>query len=205
MNRIRLKQTAAAGLTCAIVASVIGIATGAAAPFNDDDSSGLNGTEAETLPGPPPIGAAISLRRGALEGDGRRVISGPPVHSELVVPTRSGDDFETVTQDSGTVKSVSGDQLTITEGTEEATYRTVTIEIPDDAKVLRNGEQVELGDLKEGDRVHVSRSPDDSFVFATDEEFFEKAIHRFRDLPRPPRAGGLMPGLPPTPWPRRGN
>ena len=42
---------------------------------------------------------------------------GPAVHAELVVANRSGNGFETVTLDNGTVKSVNGDQLTITEGT----------------------------------------------------------------------------------------
>jgi hypothetical protein len=220
MKRTRLMQTAAAAAVCAIVASVIGITTGAAAPSDDDNgngSDGANGAGASAFPGSLPAGAVIALRSAhpgkggpVLDHVGPAPIGGPPVHSEMVVPTRNGEDFETVTQDSGTVKSVSGDELTITEGTEEATYRTVTLEIPADAKVVRNGEDAELGDLKAGDRVHVSQSSDGSFVFATDGEYFEEAIKRLRDLPgpprlrdlpRPPRAGGLPPGLPmPMVW-----
>ena len=208
MNRTRIMQTAAAAAACAVVAAAIGITTTAAAPSEDENGNGngANGTKAAPFPGPPPIGGGIAIRHGRPGEEGLSVIGGPPVHSEMVVPTRNGEDFQTVTQDSGTVDSVSGDELTITEGTEEATYKTVTLEIPEDAKVLRNGEEVELGDLKQGDRVHVSQSPDDSFVFATDEDFFEKATHRrFRDLPRPPRTEGLPPGLPAVPMDRRGN
>lgn len=211
MNRTRIMQTAAAAATCAIVASAIGIATGAAAPSDNDNGKGSKDLEGAVFPGAPGIGAGIAFKhRGALkerfDEGGPRPIGGPPVHSELVVPTRSGEDFETITQDSGTVKSVSGEQLTITEGTEEATYDTVTLDIPNDANVLRNGERAELGDLKEGDNVHVSQGPDHTFVFATDEDFVEKAMSRLRrNLPRPPRIGGLPPGLPPVPMARREN
>src|SRR6476620_6254804 len=62
---------------------------------------------------------------------------GGPVRAELVVPDRQGG-FKTVTLDRGTVDSVSGDQLTIKEGTPKATYKTVTLTIPSDAKVRRN-------------------------------------------------------------------
>src|SRR4051812_49116255 len=54
---------------------------------------------------------------------------GGPVHAELVVPDRQGG-FQTVTFDRGTVESVSGDQLTIKEGTPKATYKTITLTIP---------------------------------------------------------------------------
>lgn len=216
MNRKRIMQSATAAAACALVAAAIGITTTAAAPSDEENGNGngSNGPTAGPFPGPPAIAGAIAIRHRGAGEKGLSVIGGPPVHSEIVVPTRDGEDFQTVTQDSGTVESVSGNELTITEGTEEATYKTVTLEIPEDAKVLRNGEEVELGELKQGDRVHVSQSPEDSFVFATDEDFFEKAFHRrlgdlprpprLRDLPRPPRAGGLPPCRP-VPMARRGS
>jgi hypothetical protein len=209
MDRSRIKYTAAAALICASVAATIGIATGAAAPSSKDKGSSANNpgeagyVASARVPAPPGArrGGKILFRAGGPI----REFGGPPVHSEMVVPTKSGEDFQTVTQDSGKVKSVSGDQLTITEGTEEATYDTVTLDIPSDAKVLRNGKDVELGDLQAGDQVHVSQSPQDSFVFATDSEFFKKAIRHRRGLPPPPGVGGLPPGIPPAPMARRGN
>jgi hypothetical protein len=78
-----------------------------------------------------------------------------PVHAELVVPTRQGT-FKTVTFDRGTVDSVSGDQLTIKEGTRTATFKTLTLTIPADAKVRRNGEDAQLSDLQQGDVVAVT-------------------------------------------------
>jgi hypothetical protein len=190
MNRSRIKQTAIAALTCATVAGAIGIATVAAAPPNNGPTNHRAGPRdmPPGMPPPPALG-----RRGVPP----TIISGPPLHSEMVVPTRSGNDFITVTQDSGTVKSVSGDRLTITEGTEEATYKTVTLAIPGDATIVRNGKRAELADLRMSDQVHVSQSPQDSFVFASDSDYRKSAFRRFRHLPRPPGAGGLPPGGPP--------
>jgi hypothetical protein len=210
MNRTRLMQTSVAAATCAVVAAAIGITTGAAAPSNDSTTKDSSGPRLDVA-GPPPDGrmkdgAGPRLDVAVLPAPpalGRKVeapaiIGGPPLHSEMVVPTRSGENFVTVTQDSGTVKSVSGDQLTITEGTKEATYKTVTLDIPSDARVVRNGRNAELGDLRQGDHVHVSQSPQDSFVFATDSDYMKNAFRRFKHLPPPPDVDGLPPGLPPT-------
>jgi hypothetical protein len=226
MNRSRIKHTATAIVACATVAAVVGIATGAAAPSsNNSDSNGnASGPPAQfgTAIGPPPAGAAFSAVTG---GKGRRAtvviggpgpggpgaFGGPPVHSEMVVPNRAGDDFITVTQDNGKVNSVSGSQLTITEGTDKATYKTVTLDIPSDAKVVRDGDKAALSDLQAGDQVHVSQSPDNSFVFATDSQFQKKMLKQFREhfknLPKPPSVlpGGPPPGLPPEVLGRRGN
>jgi hypothetical protein len=199
MDRSRIKYTAAAALICASVAATIGIATGAAAPSSNDkgdssDDGGAAGYVATArFPAPPGAhrGASVIFRAGGPI----RELGGPPVHSEMVIPTKSGDDFETVTQDSGKVKSVSGDQLTITEGTEQATYKTVTLDVPSDAKVIRKGEKADLGDLQQGDQVHVSQSPENTFVFAADFEFAKK-LRKHGGLPPPPGVGGLPPGLP---------
>src|SRR3954453_10918302 len=88
------------------------------------------------------------------------------VHAEAVVPTRSGD-FATVVFDRGTVKDVSGDQLTVTEGTKDATYKTETFTVPDGAKIRRWGtDDAKLSDLQTGDRVAVIRTPKKYFVLA---------------------------------------
>lgn len=198
MKRSRFTQVAAAAAICATVAAMIGIATGAAAPTSTKNGTRPPAGPRGKFPGPPPGG---KLLRGA----GEHPIGGPPVHSEMVVPNKAGDDFITITQDSGKVDSVSGDQLTITEGTKDATYKTVTIDVPSDAKVLRNGKQAELGDLQAGDQAHVSQSPDGSFVFATDGDFLKGMMRHGRGMPPPPGFGGGMPGGPPpmAPPPRQ--
>jgi hypothetical protein len=70
--------------------------------------------------------------------------------------------------DRGSFSSLSGDQLTITEGTKTATYKTVTLTIPSGATVRRNGEAAKLSDLKSGDTVMVLQSPQGTVVTADD-------------------------------------
>jgi hypothetical protein len=207
MNRSRIKQTGAAIFACASVAAVVGIATGAAAPSNNGSSNskgrGPSVAAYGTAIGPPPPGGLVSTE--VAKGKGPRLFfrgppgvtafavggpapafTGPPVHSEMVVPNEAGDGF-----------------ITITEGTEKATYKTVTLDIPSDAKVVRDGDKAQLSDLQKGDQVHVSQSPNGSFVFATDSAFQQKMLKQFRqhfkDLPKPPAGvpGGMPPGLPP--------
>src|SRR5262249_11090910 len=93
--------------------------------------------------------------------------AGPPVHSENVVPNKTGG-FDTVTMDRGSFSSLSGDKLTITEGTKSATYKTLTLTIPSGASVSRNGEAAKLSDLKSGDTVMVAQSPNGTDVAAHD-------------------------------------
>ena len=96
-------------------------------------------------------------------GHGMRM--GQPVHADLVVPDRQGG-FQNVTMDRGTVSSVSGDQLTIDEGTPKATYKTLTLTIPSDATVSRNRQSAQLSDLQPGDFVAVVQSQGKTFVTA---------------------------------------
>jgi hypothetical protein len=79
------------------------------------------------------------------------------VHGDLVVPTKSG--FVTVTFDRGTIQTVTGNQLTIVEGTKTATYKTVTLTIPSDARVRVDGKKASVADLKAGQRVLVVQGP----------------------------------------------
>ena len=195
MDRSRIKYTAAAALICASVAATIGIATGAAAPSSSSSGNVSEADDIAAAPFPAPPGVRRGARVIFRDAGPIREFGGPPVHSEMVVPTKSGEDFETITQDSGTVQSVSGDQLTITEGTKQATYKTVTLDIPSDATVIRKGEKAELGDLQQGDQVHVSQSPQHTFVYAADLEF-TKTLRKHGGLPPPPGVGGLPPGLP---------
>jgi GTPase involved in cell partitioning and DNA repair len=86
------------------------------------------------------------------------------VHGELVVPNGTG--FATVTFDRGTVKSVSGNTLTVTDGTRTKTYKDVTLTIPAGAAVRNNGATASLSDLKAGERVVVVQGPKHTWVIA---------------------------------------
>ena len=155
---------------CAAIGAVAGIAGGAASPSSN---------------GNPPA-AHWRMHRG---GPG-----GPPVHAEAVVPKRSGSGFETVTEDNGKLKSRSGDDITITEGTRTQTYKDATITIPSAARIIRDGKKATLDDLNTGDFVHVTRSPERTLVFAVDSNFrprFQGGRRGFRDGP---------PGHPPGPF-----
>lgn len=152
---------------CAAVGAVAGIAGGAASPHS----------------GAKPRAPMMRMHR-----DFR---GGPPVHAELVVPKRSGNGFETVTEDNGKLKSRSGNDITITEGTRTEKYKDVTITIPSDARVRRNGQRAAADDLKDGDFVHVVQSPEGTFVFAADANFrppFQGGHRGFGHGPPPPGA-----------------
>jgi hypothetical protein len=103
-------------------------------------------------------GAARARRRGL------RGLAVRAVHADAVVHTKNG--FKTVTLDRGTVASVSGDQLQITEGTPKATYKTVTLTIPSSAVVRDQGKKASLSDVKAGQRVLVYQGPKRERVIA---------------------------------------
>jgi hypothetical protein len=90
------------------------------------------------------------------------------VHVEEVVLNRAGTAFITETDDNGVVKSVSGNDVTITESAGNVTYKDATITIPSGATVVRNGASASLTALKAGDHVQVRRSSDGTSVFAFD-------------------------------------
>ncbi len=75
------------------------------------------------------------------------------VHADAVVATKHG--FVTVTLDRGYLERVSGDTLTVREATKTATYKTVTLTLPADARVRNNGHRATLGELRPGERVVV--------------------------------------------------
>jgi len=86
------------------------------------------------------------------------------VHGDLVVYTKKG--FVTVTFDRGFVQSVSGNTLTLREGTKKATYKTVTLTLPSNAKVRNNRQASTLSALKPGERVTVLQAPSRTTVVA---------------------------------------
>lgn len=149
MTRSRLIQGAAVVTVCAALGAAAGIAGSAAAPTKHSKAAGSG-----TYPG---------SGRGPL----KQRFAGPPVHSESVVPNQNGG-FDTITMDRGAFQSVSGDQLTIKEGTKTATYKTPTLTIPSDATIRRNGAAAKLSDLQSGDEVLVIKGPQGTTVLAAD-------------------------------------
>ena len=86
------------------------------------------------------------------------------VHASDVVHTRQG--FVTRTLDRGTVDSVSGQTLTMTDGTRKAQYHQQTITIPSGAKVRDDRKTASLSDLTAGQRVLVVQMPQRTIVRA---------------------------------------
>jgi hypothetical protein len=149
-----MMRMGAVGAVCALVGGAAGIAASSASSPTPTKAAGASAAIAE---GPGP-----RLGFGPVAD-----AAGPPVHSENVVPNRKGG-FDSVTMDRGSFSSLSGDQLTITEGTKTATYKTVTLTIPSGATVRRNGDAAKLSDLKSGDMVMVLQSPQGTVVTAHD-------------------------------------
>lgn len=86
------------------------------------------------------------------------------VRGSLVVNSKRG--FVTVTFERGVVDSVSGDQLTMTEATRKASYKTVTLTIPANARVRENRVPSGLSALTHGQRVNVITTPTRTYVTA---------------------------------------
>ncbi|MEA2390989.1 MAG: hypothetical protein QOK31_1098 [Solirubrobacteraceae bacterium] len=184
MKHLKSTRTGLIAALCVMVGAAGGIAGSTAAKHKSTHraSSRAAGT-APRFPGPPPGAHRMA------------------VHEDEVVLNKAGTAFITATEDNGIVQSVSGDQLTLKEGTKTVTYKTVTVTVPSGAKVYRNGATAQLSDLKAGDHAHVSQSSDGAVVFAGD------AAHgpgpgghrfgpgRFRDHGFGP--GGPPPGGPP--------
>jgi hypothetical protein len=103
--------------------------------------------------------AAAHAKRGGLRRLARRA-----VHGSAVIHTKQG--FVTVTFDRGTVDTVNGQQLTLTEGTAKASYKTVTLTIPTNARVRDDRQKATLSAVKPGQRVIVVQAPKRTLVIA---------------------------------------
>jgi hypothetical protein len=177
MKRSTTVRMGAFGAVCALAGGAAGIAGSSASSRRSTRPTTAAGAVAERR-GPPGW-------LGPLAG-----LAGPPVHADAVVPNDKGG-FDAVTMDRGKFASLSGDQLTITEGTKTATYKTVTLTIPPSASVRRNDEAAKLSDLKTGDAVLIAQSPQGTVVAADDAQHAERLHHEFRgpalgELPRRP-------------------
>jgi hypothetical protein len=186
MKSKHMMRSIVIGALCVAVGAAAGIAGGSAATSSKSSSKAKASERLRSHlrsygPGPFKLGG------------------GPPVHSEAVVLNKARDGFITVTTDAGVVKSISGDEVTITEGTKTLTYKDATVTIPGDATARRNGSKAELGDLKAGDHVVVSRSSDGTFVGAFDSQHQPPFGGRRHLGPPPGLPGQPPPGLPGQP------
>ena len=102
-----------------------------------------------------------AVKRAGIRARGLRRLS-RAVQGSAVVHTKNG--FATVTFARGKVEAVSGNQLTIAEGTRTATYKTVTLTIPANAVIRDNRSPATLADVKAGQRVLVVQAPKRTFV-----------------------------------------
>jgi hypothetical protein len=143
--RTHSKLLLVAGSCVALGAGASAIATAGAATSNSSNSSNAG------------------KRHAAHIRPGRR-LAARAVQGHLIVATKTG--FVPVTFERGTVKSVSGQELILTEGTKQATYKTVTLTIPTNARVRDNRKQSTLADVTSGQRATVVQTPKATFVIA---------------------------------------
>jgi hypothetical protein len=191
MRRIKLPQLGLVIAVCALVGALAGIAGSAAAPSKSSKKSAKATKAAPRVfrfrGGPPPGGIGF---RG-----------GPAVHSEAVVPNKAGDGFITVTSDAGTVKSVSGNDITIDESVGSIHYKDATVTIPSDATVIRNHAKAAVSDIKAGDDIRVIASSEQTFVIAEDAAFQKQERKQFRSGGPWDHHGPGGPGAPGFPGP----
>jgi hypothetical protein len=193
MKRIKLPQLGIVIVVCALVGALAGIAGSAAAPSKSKKSSQATPRFAPRHmrlrgPGAPGFGPG--------GGPG-----GPAVHGEVVVPNKAGNGFITITTDGGTIKSISGNDITIDESVGTLHYKDATVTIPSDATVVRDHAKASVSDLKEGDFVRVIASSERTIVIAEDATFQKQERKRFRGFFRGrghfvPPPGGPPPGAP---------
>jgi len=155
MTSRKLARTLTVAIVCASVGGAAGIA-GSSAASHKKTTKTTNSTTTSSTNGPRPGGF-----RGPDGG-------GMAVHADEVVLNKAGTAYITQTEDSGTVVSVTGDQLVITEGTKSVTYKTVTLTIPSGATISRNGATAALSTFVAGDHVRVTSSSDATTVFGGD-------------------------------------
>ncbi|HUJ34585.1 MAG TPA: hypothetical protein VLW51_05205 [Solirubrobacteraceae bacterium] len=143
--RKHLKLVTVAAACVAIGAAASAIATAGAA------SSGTTTT-------------STTAKAAGARGAGVRALERRAVQAKVVVATKSG--FASATVERGFVQSVSGQQLTIREGTKKATYKTVRLTIPSNATVRDNRQASTLSALTAGQRVAVVQAPQRTWVVA---------------------------------------
>jgi hypothetical protein len=165
MNSRGLKRVGLVVAVCALAGAIAGIAGSMAAPSKSARSKAraAHAMRMRWAHGARHLGMGLGIEPG-----------GPPVHAEAVVPNAAGDGFQTITTDAGKLKAIDGSKLTVTEGTDKATYAEPTIDVGSSPTVYRNHEKVSLSDLKEGDFVRIVQGPKGTLVWAEDPDFRAK-------------------------------
>ncbi len=107
-------------------------------------------------------GHRADARRGGRAG--LRRLAARAVSGSVVLHTRQG--FANLSFERGRVDTVNGRQLTITEGTRRASYKTVTLTIPAGAIVRDQRQPATLASVKPGQRVLIVTAPRRTFVIA---------------------------------------
>lgn len=109
----------------------------------------------------PTTAASVGVQHGRLR---LRAVIRHTVEANLVIHTKQG--FADVTVARGTVQSVSGNQLTLAEGTRTATYKTVTFTLPSNVRVRDDRQPSTLAAVKNGQRALVVIGPKRALVIA---------------------------------------
>jgi hypothetical protein len=122
------------------------------------------GISAITTAGASTTGHKTHAHRQTAKGGGARRLMRRTVSGQFVVRTKTG--WATVSYARGIVTSVSGQQLTLNEGTKKATYKTVTLTIPAAAKVRVNGKLSSLSAVTSGEHASVLTLPKRTVVIA---------------------------------------
>jgi hypothetical protein len=184
----RNKLIGVVAAVCAIAAVTAAIAQGSGTSKSSSTKSKAGTAHAAQAGTPGPPGDGVGGPHGVGGPDGGAV------HSVSVVPDKAGTSFITLTSDRGTVQSADSGAgtITIVEGTQSATYKTLTLSVPSGAKVMRNGAGASLGDIKAKDEVSVESSSEGTTVFAMDSSFHLEHGH---GRGGPPGIGGPPPGM----------
>jgi type II secretory pathway pseudopilin PulG len=174
---------------CAAIGAIAGIAGSAAAPSSSSSAQAQKKAAAQAQRKAMQkkfrqLKRAFRLhgRPGTRFGPGFGFGFGP-VHAEAVVPNKDGTGFMTVTTDAGTLNSVDGNTVHLKEGTDKKVYKDdVAIDVGSNAKVIRNGADAKLSDLKAGDHVRViTGTPKGNIVIAEDDAFLQQQKKHFRE------------------------
>ena len=145
----------------AVAVSCAAIGAGASAIAN----AGASTSSASSSNGSSAAAKSATAKHSQRAYTKRRTLLRRAVNGNLVVATKSG--YATVKFDRGTVKSVSGQQLTLAEGrAKRAPYKNVTLTIPSSARVRDDRHQATLADVKPGQRAMVIQAPKRTVVIA---------------------------------------
>jgi type II secretory pathway pseudopilin PulG len=191
MKGPQLKRMTIVIAVCAAVGAIAGIAGSAAAPSSSSSAQKKAQAHKQALQKRALQGRLFGMKARALKRGLR--FGGPafgpgfgfgPVHAEAVVPNKDGTGFITITTDAGTLNSVDGTTVHLKEGTDKKVYKDdVAVDVGSNVKVIRNGADAKLSDLKAGDHVRViTGAPKGNLVIAEDDAWLAQQKKKFRQF-----------------------